>query len=219
MLGRRFFIGAACAALGAAAGGCASEPFEQVGGAGGTTTSSAGGGGAGGAANQGGGGSAGAGGVACQGLGDPCTDCAYTSCTSAYCACYAVEDCAALVACFNLCPPTDTTCQQTCASAHGDSISQAYLLGDCTAGACGPVTCPGVEVLDPCRRCLFENCSSTMNACLANADCLAILMCVQANCAPSDQACALGCAGQFPNGQQQALPLAGCMNNSCGGSC
>ena len=161
----------------------------------------------------------GAGGVACQSLGDACSDCSFTNCSAQYCDCYAEQDCAALVGCFNACPPGDQACQQTCMTDHKDSISKSFVLGDCAAMSCA-TSCPGVTALEPCTECLFTSCAPQMNTCLANPECAAILQCVQATCPPPiSTTCALGCANQHPNGQGDAAPLNSCLSQQCSNDC
>ena len=206
--------------------GCGGDEF--AGGPGSAAPAAGGTGGAGGpgdaATGTGGAGSAtssiatsGAGGGTCQSLGDPCSDCSFDNCNALYCTCYADQDCAALVACFNACPPADLACQQTCMTAHPDNISLSFVLGSCSAGACAS-ECPGTQVLDTCSNCLFTSCDNAMNACISDPECSAILQCAQ-TCAASDSACVLACGMQHPSGQGPAFAVQACANQACTAEC
>lgn len=169
-------------------------------------------------------GSGGSGGSGCQDLNEPCSACAFQACNAEYCACFAEQDCAALINCLNGCAG-DPVCQQTCMSvpAHQNYISQVLLLGDCASASC-TAQCPGVTDQGPCPECLLTNCSTQMNACLAIADCALILDCVQDNCTdPSTfQTCALNCAygpGSPPTGQNEAVAVGNCLSQQCPNDC
>lgn len=189
-----------------------------TGGTGGATT-----GGTGGATGGAGGATGGTGGsIPCQPINEPCAECAYASCQDLYCACYAEIDCAALVNCISPCDPTDTACQQPCLTAHQDSISKAFLLGDCASGGCAG-SCMGVATIPPCPKCLFTKCPNEMNTCLADPDCNDIINCAAA-CAPGDIACGFACANGKPQtATNKALAVQSCAGNankcqpSCGG--
>lgn len=133
-----------------------------------------------------------------------------------YCPCYADQDCAAIVACFNQCGANNPPCQQNCMSAHPDHISEAFILGDCAAGSCAQ-ECPGVITLDPCSMCLFTSCPAQMNTCLSDPECAALAECALM-CA-GNQICIFGCGQQHPNGQAKALGALQCMNSSCSAEC
>ncbi|MEZ4313411.1 MAG: hypothetical protein R3F14_35770 [Polyangiaceae bacterium] len=225
-----------------AAPGCGGESFEAsggTGGGGGTTASAGSGGTGGGSGGTGGaiggtGGSTGTttssmggtggtgGGPACQPLSDACTQCAYGACEDLYCTCYGADDCPALVNCLSVCDPTDNACVKPCLSAHPESISLSFLLGDCVADPCAG-ECAGAGNLADCPKCLFDKCSTEMNTCLADPECYDIVMCAIA-CPPNDFACAFGCAnGKSQGATNKALAVQGCTSNAnlcqaaCGG--
>lgn len=239
-----WLLGTMTAALAALPLGCGGDDFTATGGNGGTqtTTSSGGQGGAGGMTATGGsggttasggattGGTGGAGGATggsggapvCQPIAEPCAECAYATCQDLYCACYAEADCAALVACISPCDPADTVCQQPCLTDHKDSISKAFLLGDCAAGSCSG-SCMGVAAIPPCPKCLFTMCPAEMNNCLSDPDCNDIIQCA-GNCAPGDLQCGLACANGKPQtATTKALAVQSCVGNAnkcqpaCGG--
>lgn len=221
--------------------GCGGEPFTATGGAGGTggtggsvmttggtggsatTTGDTGGspatGGAGGGTASGGAGGTG-GGPMCQPLSDDCTQCAFGACQDLYCQCYGNADCPALVNCLQPCDPADDACIKPCLSAHEDSISTAFLLGDCTATPCSDV-CMGVAAQQACPKCLFEQCPVQMNDCLADPDCYDILMCA-IECPPNDFVCALGCtSGKPQESTNRAAAVQACTTDStkCSADC
>jgi hypothetical protein len=155
----------------------------------------------------------------CQSVGDACSNCAFSSCNAEYCACYVEQDCAAIVNCFQTCPTGDMACQQTCMTMHPDSISLAFLLGDCASNDCA-AECPGVRALDPCEACLFTSCSTQMNTCLSNPDCTALLQCVHPACAPTySMTCVGNCAALHPGGQTDGLAVYSCLTGSCATAC
>lgn len=219
--------------------GCGGDTFTATGGTGGTggstaTTGGTGGaggtaattGGTGGTGGQGGdttsaGGTGGqGGGPTCQPLSNDCTQCAFDACQDLYCACYATDDCPALVSCLEPCDPADMECVQACLSAHPDSIATAFLLGDCAAVPCSDV-CTGVVEQQPCPECLFTMCPAEMNACLSDPDCYAIINCAT-GCAPNDFNCALMCTNGKPNDSiNKAVAVQGCTTNAtkCQSAC
>ncbi|MBK8258560.1 MAG: hypothetical protein IPK82_38605 [Polyangiaceae bacterium] len=231
--------------LGVAAAGCGGESFSATeGGAGnggstssstgqaGSTSSSGGAGGSGGSATTSSTvgtttssttttTSTGTGGAPpCQPLSEPCTQCAYQNCEALYCACYSSDDCPALVNCLSMCNPDDTTCTQPCLTQHAESISTAFLLGDCAATPCA-MDCTGTFVVQPCPKCLFEKCPSEMNSCLSDQDCYDIITCATA-CAPSDLTCAFACTnGKSQEAIQKAVAVQGCTGdaNKCQAAC
>ena len=212
-------------------GGTAATTTDGGGGQGGATvtTATGGAGGDGGGVGGGPGGTGGTsttttgqggsgGGLVCQPLSDVCAQCAYGACEDLYCQCYAEMDCAQLVNCLQPCDPTDIPCQQPCLTDHQDSISKAFLLGDCAGGGCA-AECMGVAVLGDCPKCLFTSCQSQMNACLADADCYEIVNCA-IDCPAGDFSCALGCANGKPStATNKALAVQSCMYQSCSNLC
>src|SRR5438874_9062753 len=76
-------------------------------------------------------------GMGCMGLADACSQCAFQSCQSVYCACYAEPACGSLIACAQKCSPNDMQCAQTCLTQNEAGISDAFLVDDCAASSCG----------------------------------------------------------------------------------
>ena len=159
--------------------------------------------------------------MGCMPLGDPCTACEFAECASEYCACYANVSCGRLGTCIEACPdgPSGDACRQTCLSNNPDGISAGGLLVHCAATVCGTGgagACEGYAPLDPCQLCLFEQCASDMNSCLANADCAAILACV-ASC--TSDPCREACPGMHPGGIFLAASVGSCLDRSCSAQC
>lgn len=62
-------------------------------------------------------------------------------CASAFSACTNNSDCSALKTCFLACANTDSTCQQTCANAHPDSITLFNMGPNCICSSGCPTEC------------------------------------------------------------------------------
>jgi len=198
----------ASASTGQAAGGA-----SMVTGGGDTSTST--GVGAGGGASMGTGGagagtsgSGGAGGGAeiCQSFGDPCTSCVAVACPAIYCACSKNAECFALSACLQGC--TDEACRQDCRTAHADGISDLYLLSGCGAASCA-AECPNSKPVDECATCVIDTCPETYNACLADAECVALGQCLKV-CGKLDLTCQQACYGQHGAGTMKLQALLEC---------
>lgn len=160
--------------------------------------------------------SAGAGGGgACADLGDVCTTCELAACPDRYCACYENPACGLLASCVLACPLSDVSCIQGCYAQHPDGISDGALLVHCAASDC-PQACPGYQPLEPCTRCLYEACPSTMNTCVANAECTQLLLCLDA-CL--DEACVDQCYADHPAGLTDAAALGTCSQRHCIEAC
>jgi hypothetical protein len=226
----RALIGLASLCFAVAAVACGSddpqpddEDGEQSAGAGassgssGSTSSGVGGSGPGSgpasSSSSGGPASSGSGSGGCtMGLGDACSDCAAASCNALYCSCYGNPACGALAACAAACAAGDTQCAQACLSANPSGISDALTLGDCASSACAQ-QCPTATALSPCESCAFENCASQMNACVANAECTALIACVQ-DCG-GDDFCNAGCYFDHEGGQDGAQAVQDCVAAPC----
>jgi hypothetical protein len=174
-------------------------PASSGAGASGASSSSSGTGASGGAAG-------------CAGLGDACSDCAAAQCNELYCTCYDNASCGALVACAQGCAAGDTDCAQSCLSNNQSGISDALLLGNCAATSCAQA-CPAATTLGACEACAFENCPSQMNTCLADAECTALIQCVQ-EC-NGDDLCNYGCVLDHGDGQQAAEAVQSCVAQPC----
>ncbi|MEZ4302491.1 MAG: hypothetical protein R3B70_46615 [Polyangiaceae bacterium] len=179
----------------------------------------AGGSGAGGAGASGGeAGTAGAGGgEICPGQGDACTTCMSTECSAVYCTCFDEIHCGGYLGCLGTCAAGDTACQQSCASVHEPGISAAFLVADCAATTCDG-SCNFGQPLTGCQKCLYTDCAPEMNACIADAECLALIACIQ-QCAPGDMACGQACAQAHPDGLPEAQAVRDCRIDNCTDAC
>lgn len=156
------------------------------------------------------------GGPACEGLGDPCTDCAAAQCPAVYCECAFNPECGLVIQCLQGCMG-DAACAQVCFTAHEDGISDAFLLGNCSATTCS-MSCPNApNPLNDCRKCRFEQCEVESNACLANPECQALIACV-GGC-NGDPACGMQCAAQHQGGIADAQALRMCATANCSMEC
>lgn len=184
-----------------------------------STASSGQGGGGGATTGQGGATSSSGGGGAppCPGLGDACTECLAWQCSDLYCGCYDNPTCGTLVECLQTCGPNNPDCTNGCLGQNSDGISDAFLVGDCSATTC-LAECPNTGVaLAPCEKCLFSKCENEMNTCVAIPDCTGLIGCIQ-DCAPGDQLCAGGCAIQFP-AVSEATAVGDCSKAQCPSEC
>jgi hypothetical protein len=154
--------------------------------------------------------------MACVDLGEPCTACELNSCTDVYCECYGSTSCGLLADCIYNCPVGDTACHQGCATQYPDGITDGALLAHCAATNC-PAECPGWQPLTDCQLCLYQSCEPQMNLCIANADCTAMLYCIDA--CGSDATCTNGCYAMYPNGLNEAYAVGICSQANCLPSC
>lgn len=169
-----------------------------------------------GTGSAGGPGSTGAGGSeVCPGFGDVCTDCLSGACPSTYCTCYNNNECLSLIMCVDAC--SSDACQQMCFSAHPDGISDLYLLTDCAASSCDS-QCPGNTVVDPCSKCIFEDCSSEINTCFGDPECLALYTCLS-NCGNNDLICQKGCFMANGGAVAELQAVLDCSAAKCPGLC
>lgn len=155
------------------------------------------------------------GGKVCPGFGDECTGCLSGACPSTYCTCYENDECLALIECVNVC--SSDACQQMCFSAHPDGISDLYLLTDCAATECDS-ECPGNTTVDPCTKCIFEDCSSEMNTCLGDPECLALYTCLS-DCGNNDLICQKGCYAAHGGAVAELQAVLDCSATKCPGPC
>lgn len=229
---------AALLALAAAASACGSTvTSESSGGSSSTTTagtssggstggastggsgvagSSTGGGSGGGLTGGGGTGGAG-GGEVCPGYGDACTECLSTGCAATYCACYDEAHCFGYLQCLGTCMMGDAACAQSCATVHEPGISVAILVADCASTTCD-ADCQFGKALNDCQKCLYTACATEMNACIADAECLSLVQCLQA-CPAADPACVQACVTAHPDGVAKAQAAGDCRKSECAGTC
>src|SRR6185503_3208324 len=97
------------------------------------------------------------------GFGDPCTECLSDACPATFCGCFQNSECIGLIQCNNGCQG-DPACTQDCFTQHQDGIADLYLLSDCAGTSCQN-ECPGNDPLDPCTKCILEDCEDEWNAC------------------------------------------------------
>ena len=187
-----------------------------------TITTSGGGGGVGAGTGTGGvgagtTGSAGAGGSpeTCVNFGDPCTSCASVACPGLYCACSENPECFALSSCLSGC--ADEPCRQACRTDHEAGISDLYLLSGCAAESCA-AECPSSKPVDECTTCVLDTCPDTYNACLADAECVALYQCLT-SCGNLDLSCQQGCYAQHGAGTVKLQALLECDVEPCGPVC
>lgn len=202
----------------AATGGMTTSPGGAGAGGSSPTGGASTGGVAVGGASTGGGGSTSVGGSAsCPGYGDVCTTCISDSCADVWCACTSEPHCLGYLQCLGTCMPGDATCAQSCANVHEPGISAAILTADCAGTTCD-ASCDFGKALPDCQKCLYTSCPAEMNACIANAECIALIQCLQA-CAPGDMACSQGCVSDHQDGLADVQAIVPCRNDLCGDVC
>jgi hypothetical protein len=138
------------------------------------------------------------------------------SCSKEYCTCYNNPDCPTLVACVQKCNAGDQKCLQTCLTASPNGISDAFLVGNCSAGSCA-AQCPAATKSTPCEACLFQQCPAAMNKCLSNAECTNLVQCASA--CNGDQGCQLDCFLKYSGGANDAMPVQNCSQGMCAAQC
>jgi hypothetical protein len=161
-------------------------------------------------------GSTGSGTVVCAGYGDPCTQCLSTQCAAAWCDCAGNAQCLALSQCFQSCG-SNMGCLEMCQAAQSGGIADLYLLGDCAASAC-EAQCPGNNTLDPCTKCLLQDCTAVTTACLAQPECLELYQCL-GSCGKFDLTCQEACYGKLGAGTANLQAMLECSQSACPDTC
>lgn len=174
-------------------------------------------GGGGGQPAGGSGGDGGGGGQVCPGFNE-CTDCISAGCSEVYCACANEIHCLEYLGCLAACESEDLgpECPQMCAEFHEPGIAAAILVVDCAATVCDG-TCLFGKELNDCQTCLYTSCPEQMNACIADAECLALVKCLQM--CSGDMACAQACIGDHPEGFPKAQAVKMCQTDNCFDPC
>ncbi len=150
-------------------------------------------------------------------MADACTACEFEQCPEIYCACYANEDCANIAMCIALCSsPVYGECVQSCYTDFQDGISIAALASHCAATQCQPGGCTGFSAIPKCDLCLFEQCPSEMNECLATPACAELLVCT-GKC--NEAACIDKCYTDNDAGVLLIGDVDACMEAHCGSEC
>jgi hypothetical protein len=193
-------------------GGVAGDPTTggggEPGGSGGTST---------GGGLTGGGGTGGS--QTCPSLGNACSDCLSNDCAEVWCGCYNEPHCGGYFECLGFCMMGDMDCFQNCATAHQDGISAAILVSDCAATTCDG-TCMFGQPLMGCQKCLYTECPTEMNACIAekDGDCIAFIQCAQM-CMPGDMMCFQTCIDEHQAGAMLAQDVNMCLTANCDAAC
>ena len=149
--------------------------------------------------------------------GDGCTQCIATNCAGIWCGCANNPECFALYDCVGDCG-NDPDCAQACYTTHSAGLSDAVLVADCAATACDGICQWGGDPLDPCSKCLYTGCAAEMNACVGDADCIAVWECMQ-TCGPAQLSCHQACYNAHPGGVVPLENLLGCSNDQCPNTC
>src|SRR5262249_33706170 len=149
-------------------------------------------------------------------FGDPCTGCMSQNCPATYCGCYENQDCLALYQCSTNCG-SDQNCRQGCLAEFPGGISDAVLLSDCAATTC-TMSCGWGDPVEPCTKCILQDCEDEMNTCLADPECLTLYNCLT-SCAPIDLACQQGCYADHGSAVPKLQAVLECSAAHCASDC
>jgi hypothetical protein len=204
-------FGGASGVGGAQTSGVTSGPNTSVG------VGSAAGGSSGSVTASGTGQSTGSGPMTCAPFNDACTQCASSNCPEIWCGCVNNPDCVALFQCFGSCM-MDPTCEQGCLSMHSEGISAVVLVSGCAGTTCSGFCNWGNPGFNDCQECIYTDCASEMNACLAMPDCSLLYQCLS-GCAPLDLSCQQQCYLDYPGGVELLETALQCISSQCQNEC
>jgi hypothetical protein len=112
----------------------------------------------------------------------------------------------------------DETCEQGCLTTYQNGISAAALVSGCAGTTCSSVCSWGNSGFDPCEECIYTDCASEMNACLAMPDCGLLYQCLTA-CDPLQLTCQQQCYLDYPGGVQLLETALQCIAGQCQMEC
>lgn len=151
----------------------------------------------------------------CPDVDEPCTACESTNCADDYCNCFNNGSCVLLAQCTAQCDVGDVACNQECWTDFPEGISDGALLTHCAATVCTDACGPFVP-LTPCQQCLYAECPTQMNVCVANPECTELLECLAA----CDEAgCENTCYTVHQGGLADSGPVGDCAQESCTQEC
>lgn len=199
-------------------GGAGATTATGGGGAGGSVSAAGGastGGASTGGASTGGASTGGTGGttITCETQGGVCPTCLSTGCPEVFCACQEEPHCFGYLECLGTCIEGPPDCAQSCAAVHEPGITAAILVADCSATTCAG-DCMFGEPLNDCQKCTYGACPDEMNACIADAECLAVIACFK-ECPEGDTPCYQACASAHPDGFAVFKPARDCQKAAC----
>ena len=91
--------------------------------------------------------------------------------------------------------------------------------GTVDAGEPGGPTCKATSGEPACDPCLAEYCCAPAEVCNANAECNAIIACVQSKCDKGDNGCIYSCYSAHPRGQSDVTKMVQCLQKYCAATC
>ena len=147
----------------------------------------------------------------CPDIGEPCTVCESTQCPDEYCSCYNNGSCLLLAQCAAECDIGDAECNQACWTQYPEGISDGAVLTHCAATTCTAECGPYVPLTD-CQLCLYSQCPESMNVCISNPECTALLECLDACEMPG---CENTCYALYPDGLADSGPVGECAQDAC----
>jgi hypothetical protein len=155
--------------------------------------------------------------MTCPGLGDVCTNCMSNGCADVWCGCAQNPECLPVFNCWEMCGANDQACVQNCMVQHQGGVSAALLVSDCAATACDS-SCNWGQSVPPCTQCLYSDCSTVMNACFADAECIPLLNCLN-TCSPQSIQCQSQCYADHQSGIDPLQAVIDCSNTACSTVC
>lgn len=148
--------------------------------------------------------------------------CGNAACTKEAGECAKDAKCTKLGGCLQACQKADipkdvkaVSCGKTCLTDAGESVAAKYYAGQ----ACLGEKCIACKAMDQdCQAaCASQLCIEQLTACQADTACTLILNCLEVQKC-TDQACAQGCLGKWPDGQAVFVSTAQCFQgniNAC----
>lgn len=171
-----------------------------------------------------------------SGTNSECKSCLDTKCKTQVDQCNANSECVALSNCLKSCKSND--CMQKCLMDHQDGYPYLQSLSSCAAQNCANECKEDKDKGTPdtgdnggntsgntggntggdnsCKTCMQTKCSSQLNQCAANPECVALIQCIDP-C--NDDACVQNCAQQHPNGVSDVNNIVQCVQTNCSAEC
>jgi len=170
---------------------------------------------------SGAGGSTGGGGTGgteiCNSFGDPCTNCAAVNCPEIWCGCAKNQACIDLFGCLGMCQGNET-CFQACYSLHEEGVSAVLLVSGCAGTTCESICQWGNTEFTECQECIYSDCSTEMNACMAEKACMQLWQCLN-KCPKAGLSCQQGCYNDHGAGVMTLESVLQCTINICSPEC
>ena len=153
----------------------------------------------------------------CNSFGDPCTNCAALNCPEIWCGCAKSQPCIDLFGCLGMCQGKEA-CTQACYQLHQDGVSEVLLVSGCAGTTCDSICQWGNTEFTECQECIFSDCSTEMNACMAEKECMKLWQCLNA-CPKAGLSCQQGCYNDHGAGVKTLETVLQCTITVCSPEC